>query len=238
MRRLFFLLLIFVFLVFNNRVYAATNDASLTFDKTTASATVGDTVQIGILVDAGSNQITSTDTYVTYDTTYLDTQSVTAGSFFPTVGQDLTAGTVYISGMVSDPGTYKEGKGTLATISFKAKQSGTVTLHFDCSTSQSNTSKVIEKTTVNSVLDCSKVNTVTITIGASGSSTATPTSATATTPTPTSTVLGTGTTPSITPSTTLPRSGMEENYAPLGIFAGFLVIAGGSLRYILKHRMI
>ncbi|KKS44946.1 MAG: hypothetical protein UV09_C0052G0004 [Candidatus Gottesmanbacteria bacterium GW2011_GWA2_42_18] len=110
------------------------------FDKTTVSVANGETFQIAVTVDPGSDALNSVDAYVTFDSTVLKATAVTAGSLFPTVSNDIsTSGKVYIAGMVNDPASSISAAGTLATITFQGLKDGSVTLAFDC-----NTSKIIK----------------------------------------------------------------------------------------------
>ncbi len=143
------------------QVNAQVRAASLKFDKTTATVDVNNTLTVSVVVDPGSDDINSIDAYVTYDATVLEAQSVANGTYFPTVTNNITSGKVYVAGMVDDPASSKTGTGTVATITFKGLQAGTVTLAYDCTNSK------IVKNDINAtnIITCSENGTATITVG-------------------------------------------------------------------------
>ena len=190
--------------------------AFLKFDKATATVTVGSTVTIDVQVDAGSDQITSTDMWILYDPTLLEAQSASSGAFFPAVTNTINSGKVYIAGLVTDPGTYKTGSGSVATISFKGLKDGTATLTYDCRADVSNTSKVIKNSVdPTNVIVCSSNGTSVITIGTGGS--VAPTSA-----------IPTGVYASPVNPTTLPQTGLMDKLPKL-LTLGILFVAVGSI---------
>lgn len=151
--------------------------ASFSFDKTTVPVSVDSTFDIQVQITTGTPQVNAADAYVTFDSTLLEAQTVTPGTFFPTVTNSITSGTVYISGIVNGPGQAVTGTGTLATITFKGKANGTATLSFDCQTSGGNTSKIVQDdVNATNILVCSENGTATVTVGiGSQNSTITPT---------------------------------------------------------------
>jgi len=175
------------------------------FDKTTISVANGGTFQISVIVDPGSDSLNSVDTYVTFDSTLLKANSVTAGSLFPTVSNDIsTSGRVYIAGLVNDPASSISAAGTLATITFQALKDGSGTLAFDC-----NLSKII-KNDINAtnVLTCSQNGGCAVTVGAGQ---ANPTTA----------------------PTALPQSGILDNMIKFAVPGIILLLVGSALRLIL-----
>ena len=202
--------LIVIFFIVAHFVSSA-QAASLNFDKSTATAANGDTFQISVTVDPGSDGLNSTDAYVTFDSTLLKATAVSAGSLFPTVSNDTsTAGKVYIAGMVNDPASSVSTTGTLATITFQGLKEGSGTLSFDC-----NTSKIIKNDiNASNVLVCSQNGTAAITVG-SGSGTA-PTTA-----------------PNNSAPAELPQSGIFDNVVKFAFPGAILLILGGVLRLVL-----
>ena len=141
--------------------------AYLRFDQTSASTNNGSTFQIAVVVEPGSDSLRSVDAYVLYDSSLLKANSVSSGSLFPTVSNDIsTSGKVYIAGMVNDVGSSISTSGTLATITFQGLKNGSGTLSFDC-----NLSKVV-KNDINAtnVIVCSQNGTASVTVGSGGSS--------------------------------------------------------------------
>jgi len=207
--------LVILFIVFP-AVFGLVDAASLKFDKTTASASNGQTFQIAVTVDPGSDALNSTDIYVNYDSTILKATVVSAGSLFPTVTNDIsTAGKVYIAGMVNDVASSISTSGTVATITFQALKDGTATLSFDCSTSK------IIKNDINAsdVMTCSQNNNSVITIGGGSSQGTNPTSVPAATDN------------SSNPSE-LPQSGIFDNVVKFIIPGAILLILGSMLRLL------
>lgn len=197
--------------------------AYLKFDQTSVSVAVGATYQAQVVVDAGTDQITSTDVWVVYDTAKLEVQTVSAGTFFPTVTNNISSGKVYIAGLIVDPGTYKTGSGTVATITFRGVSNGTTSLTFDCRTEVSNSSKII-KNDVNAtnVIVCSQNGTQSVNVGGTSGGSSNPTSTPA--------VLGVA--PTVIP-TQLPQSGIAEHFHKFIGPGIVLFLIGISLRFLL-----
>ncbi|MEK7597322.1 MAG: cohesin domain-containing protein [Patescibacteria group bacterium] len=204
LKRIILLLLFFVLLP----LITVVNAASLKFDKTTVSTTNGGTFQIAVTVDPGSDPILSTDVYVTFDSSLLKANSVSAGSLFPAVTNDTaTSGKVYITGMVTDTATPVTTTGTVATITFQALKDGSGTLSFDCNTS------TIVKNDINTsnVINCSQNNSSVVTIGSGGG----------------------GTNPTSVPVSELPQSGVFDNIVKLVIPGIILLLLGSIFRLVL-----
>lgn len=214
------ILTIIVLLTWVSASSAQVNAGFLKFDQSSYDLAVGDTFDVQIIVNPGSDQVTSVDSYVTYDSQIINATSVTEGSYFPTVLNDLTSGKVYVAGLVDSPSDFKSGTGTVATISFEALKEGTTELVFDCNGQATVTSKVI-KNDINStnVIECSQNGTATVTIGV-GATTSTTIDDT---PTPT---------PTRRPVTQLPASGTAENMMMLGALGAVLVVIGGVAKLI------
>lgn len=199
-------------------VFGQAYGAFLNFDNASFSANTGETFDVQVIVDAGSDQITSNDAYIIYDVSLLEAQSVTPGSFFPTVINNITSGKVYVAGLVDNPATYQTGSGTVATITFKALAQGSGTLTFDCQPEVYNSSKIIKNDlNATNVIVCSENGTSSVAVGAGGiGPTATPRN-----------IRGT-----ITPSA-LPRAGIFENVSKVVVPGMILLFIGGALRIIL-----
>lgn len=208
---LLFLLIFFLIPVFSGKIEAA----SFGFDKLTYSVATDATVEVQVTVDAGLDKLNGVDAYIKYDPSLVSVDSVTDGSFFPTVTKETgTSGTVWISGMVDDPAISKTGTGTLATITLKGLKDGSDTISFECDSSK------IVKNDINAsnVLDCNKNTNASIEIGAGGPSaepTATPEAAAPLTP------------------PTLPKSGVFDNVVKMAIPGLILFLVGGAFRLLL-----
>ena len=217
MRILRFLFAYFFIFVCANFLVGAVHAASVKFDKGTVSVRAGSTFTINAVIDAGSDQITSTDMWILYDSTLLQAQSASAAAFFPAVTNNISAGKVYIAGLVTDPGTYKTGSGAVATITFTGLKNGTATLSYDCRTDVSNSSKVIKNAVdPTNVIDCTQNGTSIVTIGTGGS--LTPTA-----------IPTTVYSQQIAP-TSLPVTGFMDQLPKLLVAGGFFVLLGVAMR--------
>lgn len=215
----------------------AANAAVLKFSPTSKTVNAGDTFDIQVMVDAGTDEVSGTDAYILYDSSILQAQSVSEGTYFPYVTKDIADGKVSVWGVVTDAATSRTGSGTLATITFKATQSGSATLQYYCDLNASDTSKIV-KNDINAtnIIVCSNNDRASITVTSSttgGGTTPTPTggsgSGTGATPTPTGTgSSSTGGATSTPVPTELPRTGGASN---LGVFAvtGTVLFVFGAL---------
>lgn len=210
-----FLTMLVVTLSVNGGVHAA----FLKFDQSSFTVAEGDSFDVQIIVNPGSDQITSVDAYVTYDESVLSADSVTDGTYFPTVLNDLSAGKAYVAGFVNSPSDFKTGTGTVATVTFSTLKQGSTDLVFDCNGQATVTSKVI-KNDINStnIITCSQNGTATITVNVAGS---TGTAEEDPTPTPTKRVV-----------TSLPASGSTETMMMVGFIGAVLVAVGGIAKFI------
>ena len=182
--------------------------ATLDFAPDSTTVAPDGTFDVQVNVEAGTQQVAGTDIYVTYDSAYLELQPVTNGDYFPKVDSSTDTNRLYISGIIETAGDYKTGSGTVATIKFKALQEGTTTLTFDCDTSQTDTSKIVQNDVdATNVLDCAALQSHTVTITASADASAT--------------------------STELPQSGVYEDMVKYAVWGGILVALGAGLRLLL-----
>ncbi|MBI1863008.1 hypothetical protein HYS00_02730 [Candidatus Microgenomates bacterium] len=255
MKKLFvFGLFLFVCFVYAPVLLGQAHAASLKFDKTTNSVTNGSTFDVQVVIDPGSEQVTSTDAWILYDKNVFTVVAVKDGTYFPIVINDTnTAGKIYIAGLVNDPTEFKSGVGTVATITLKANANGSSNLAYECNLNQTETSKII-KNDINStnIIDCGSNGQQAITVGSSGGggggTTTTPTSVpgvpTATSaPTMTPTITLTPSPTQILPSPTiasisatpsaLPQSGVIENLVNIALPGILLVTIGGVLKVLL-----
>lgn len=198
---------------------------SLKFDQGAVSVKAGDTFTVGAMVDAGSEQITSTDMWILYDPALLEAQAASPSSFFPAVTNNITSGKVYVAGLITDPGAYKTGSGIVANITFKALKNGTATLSYDCRPDVSNSSKIIKNSVdTTNIIVCSSNGTSIVTIGTGvGGATGVPTQA----PLVTSAYQN-----QVVP-TALPQSGFMDEMPKLLTMGVALVVVGIALRVLL-----
>lgn len=193
--------------------------ANLEFDPTNIEIQAGETFDVDINVNAGSDQILAVDSYILFNSQDLEVvrgsdneYQITNGTYFPTVFNNVFTDKVYIAGIVEDPATFKTGSGTIATITFKALRDTTGQLTFYCDETVSDSSKII-KNDVDStnIINCSENNSVTYTVGG-GSSDAQPTRR----PTPSA----------------LPKTGMVENMLKFGLPGAILLLIGVGTRMV------
>lgn len=195
--------------------------ASLKFDQGTVTVSAGSTFTLNAVVDSGSDQITSTDMWILYDSTLLEAQSASAAAYFPAVTNNITAGKIYIAGLVTDPGTYKTGVGNVATITFKGLKNGQATITYDCRADVSNSSKIIKNAVdPTNVINCAQNGTSIVTIGTGGSITPT-------------TAIPTSVYRPQTQPTALPQSGIMDEMPKLFVAGGLFIMVGIVMRVLL-----
>lgn len=200
------LLIIFLFIILPSfgKIFAAT----LQFDPATVTTTSGQTFDLNINVNVGSDQVTSVDAFILYNSSLFEVSSISDGTFFPTVSKDSSqAGKVYVAAMVSDPATSKTGSGTIATVKFKAKADGTADIIFDC-TQGSTTDSNVTKNDLNAtdLIQCASNGKAAVTVGTGGVA---PTNVPAST------------------NSTLPQSGIFDNVIKYSVPGAILLLIGG-----------
>jgi len=186
--------------------------AHLEFDPATATAAKGETFNVDVVVDAGSDEVVSTDAFILFDSNVLQVDSVADGDFFPTVTYTTESSKVYIAGLVDDPASSKTGKGTLATITFKVIGDGNSDVTFDCRADATDSSKIV-KNDINAtnVITCSDNTALKYTgSGGGGEESSSPTV-------------------EPTAPTVLPKTGSFDNLLKIGFFGGVVFIIGGVL---------
>jgi len=190
-------------------VFARVEAASFQFSPSSTSASNGSSFTLDIRVDVGSEQVNSAEGFIIFDSSFLEAQTVSSGTFFPSVSNNIEAGRVYVAGMVEDAASSKTGSGTVATITFKTLKEGTATLTFDCSNSK------IIKADINAtnIITCTDNGTGTVVIGTGGGG-------------------GGGTEPYVPPST-LPQTGILENLQKAAIPGLILIIIGSIVKLLI-----
>lgn len=206
---------VFLLLMIVPTVFSSVEAATLKFDKTTFTLNPGSTVDLQVMVDAGSDQILGVDSYVAYDPAYFEPQNVTNGTFFPTVLNNTFSGKVYLAGIVNDPATFKTGSGTLATVTFKALKNGTGTLSFYCVDGANDSSKILKNdTNATNVIQCANNGNASYTIGSGAAPTTAP---------------GAATTAPVTAAPTissLPKTGFADSMNHVGLTGAVLLLIG------------
>lgn len=225
--KFFFAFLLLVSFLSASPAWAA--ESTLSLSPTTGSYSVGDTFDLQVILNTGSDQTTAVDVILNYDPTLVQVQTITEGALLSTyLGEsiDNTQGRAAISAVASDPSEVFQGQGTFATFTFQAQASGTAAITFDftpaavndCNVAYAGSDMLVAVTNGNYQIEI---------LGAGGSLPTTTPTATPTTATNTST-------PTATPTTTtsLPVSGS----LPPTLLAGFLgtisLIIGGILLFL------
>lgn len=221
----------------------AVDAAALKFSPTSKSVSAGETFQVQVVVDAGSEEVSGTDAYVLYDQGKFQATSVTEGTYFPYVQNTIASGKVSIYGVVTDPATSRTGSGTLATISFKVLEGATTgNLTFYCDANANDTSKIV-KNDINAtnIIVCSANDTATITVGSGGGGGGGDNGGgnNGTSPTPTLSSAGSGNGGGggggggTAIPTELPRSGIMDNFRGFAFAGTALFLLGGIAMFLL-----
>lgn len=198
--------------------------AMLQFDPATGSGAIGETVDLGIVVNAGSDEILAVDAQVRYDKNILEVQNCTDGTFLKVARKDFaTPGQLYIAGIVEDPGSPVTGKGTMATCTFKIKANATTNVTYLCTPGETASDSNVAKNNADAtdVIQCSDNGTAVITAGTGvgGSPTTTPAGGQG----------GSGTIPS-----ELPKTGIIDELMKFAVPGAILVAVGLVTKALLK----
>lgn len=121
--------------------------AYLSFSPSSGTKTVGESFDIAIHLDTGSTQTDGTRAIINYDTTKLEVLDMKNGVYASYPTKKWEGGKITISGISALDGPYYSGSGTFATISFRAKSTGTASLSFDYTAGSTTDSNVAEHNT-------------------------------------------------------------------------------------------
>lgn len=163
----------------------------LSVSPATVTKNIEETFNENVVIETGGNQVAGVDIEILFNSTVLEVINVLPGTFFDSPSEirkeieNQTGRLFYAIGSFSPGG--KSGSGTVAVVSFKAKEAGTSSLTFGSLTSVTdvNEGEVLQ-------------NTIPGNVAVSGGATPTPTFGPTPTPTPTS-----GLTPTPTPTSGL-----------------------------------
>jgi hypothetical protein len=214
-------ILIFLTLFGFGSVKAAEAEANITLSPSTKTIAVNEFVDASVILDTGGAASSGSDfilvwspasaleiqeaSHVSYGSTQLFTSN--------TPSRDNTNGKVISISTMSVATSTFSGKGTLATIKFKAKAAGTVTLTFECASGSRSDTNVWSSGS--DIINCDQTTGAKWTITPAG---------TVTTPAPTSRSIGA--TGSAETKGGLPNSGAFEVTLALGL-GGFLLLGFG-----------
>lgn len=202
--------LVAVMMLFSGSAEAAT----LKFSPSSASVSVGNTVDVKIDIDATGKEVTGTDALINFDKDKLEVVSITNGTFLEVAEKEFSDdGKIYVAGVLENAGVSVTGAGTLATITLRGKSNGIASLKFECVDGETNESNIPEfSADAVDLIECSANGSATVTVGGSTSD-----------PAP-----GSARTPS-----SLPRTGVVENMIFAAIAGGVLLLFGFGLRKML-----
>lgn len=201
--------------------------AFLDFDPKSVSTKVGTTFDVKLKIDAGTDEILSTDARVIYDPKILSVEDIKDGSYFSIPKKDCTTtpGKCYIAGIIETPGDSQTGSGVLVTLTFKGIANGSDTLSIICTPGETAKDSNIAKNELNvsDIIECTKNGKVAVTVGngvATPSATITPSGG------------GAGNPPAGGPST-LPRSGVVDDVLKVAVPGAILFIFGIAVKLLL-----
>jgi hypothetical protein len=114
---------------------SAGNDTVLSIIPASITVGVGDTFNLPVHIDTGSNQVSAVDLTVAYDQNQLEGLSVTNGGYLPVTTTAGTIGGGQAKIKVSaTSGSYVQGVGVVAVLQFRAKQVSTSNVFVDPAT--------------------------------------------------------------------------------------------------------
>ena len=131
--------------------------ATLEFSPLTGTYTTGTNFSIEIKVNAEGQDTQSADAVINFDTSFLNIENVSYGSFYESVLHSDQNGVLSISGSTAAPDKVT-GTGTLATVTFKGLKAGTAKLSFECETGRTDESNItINDSTGSDLIVCSSL---------------------------------------------------------------------------------
>lgn len=224
----FFFVVILLFLISPSGVSAQT--ATLSLDPATGTFNKGCNFSLNVKIDTGATQTDGADAILFYDSSRLNTISITNGTIYPDYpGNNIDpTGKVAILSLASITAPFS-GKGVLATVNFKVNDNATtgatqITFDFDPNNkAKTIDSNVVEKNTIVDVLNSVVNGNYTIGTGVCG---------VVSSPSPLPSARPVGGTPSATiaPLPTkqpvLPPAGSEQFTFAVAIFGGVLTVLG------------
>ncbi len=174
MQKVYIHILFFFFVIFAFGALAQSAQAAfLDFDPTSVTTNVDGTFTMKVTIDTSGEKSLSSTVNIKYDSEILDPVSTVNGTFYPEKGEDnITSDTISLFFINDDIDSAKEGKGTVATITFKGAKEGTAKLEFICDPENPESTSTIEKSDDSSnIISCGQNGTASITVGASSDDT-------------------------------------------------------------------
>ena len=149
--------------------------ASFSFDPISITAQAGETITIDVLMYSGSDPVISSDVWISYNPEKLTPITegrldVKGGSFFQiTDAKIVSPGKIYLYAINQSSSAANVVNGKLASIRFKARNSGHTELRFECIPFQKKTSQIIRyDSELSNIINCTttRAHTTSITITA------------------------------------------------------------------------
>src|SRR3990170_3790774 len=108
---------------------------TLAFSPATKTAKVGDTFDVNVAINTGSNLVIAAELYLNFNPAVLELTTAVPGTFFPSpqvVGPTInnTAGTASFILYLPTSAAPKTGSGNVAKLTFRAKAAGNSNLAF------------------------------------------------------------------------------------------------------------
>lgn len=172
----------------------------LSLTPSNSSPAAGSTFTVSVNINTAENTVSAAELHIAYTGAAIAAQSIAAGSFFDnptTIGAQVGAGTADIT-LLGGIGGAKQGSGVLATITFRAENTGSSTISVAQNTAISGTGEGSQNVFVSATP-------ATITVQAGSNPTPTPTPAGGDrdpTPTPTQSEANPTATPTVRPTST------------------------------------
>jgi hypothetical protein len=137
------LLALFLFLFLGpSLAWAQTSNPHLSLSPTVKEVAPQVSFNTTVSIDTGGELTSGVDAIIEYNSSILEVVSVSEGTFYPTITTlNNTVGKVEIYG-IADSASPKSGTGTLATITFRGKATGTATVNFLCQTGGTSDSNI------------------------------------------------------------------------------------------------
>ena len=156
------------------------------FEPSSTTIKKGQSFGVNLNVDPGAEAVAGADIYIDFNPELLTLESIVTGSYFPLVANVPSTGRLYIAATVENQGDSKTGTGTIATVTFKATQTGKANIAIDCDPAKTDSSR-LTKNDINAtnILNCNALKTHTVTITSADAPPATPTTDNVPSPTPT-----------------------------------------------------
>lgn len=130
--RAIYIIIFITISVFPRVAHAA--EPGLYFSPSSLTVSKGNTFTTNIILDTEENKVGGAGAKIIFNSDILEVDSITSGAIFddyPSTTFDNSQGKITISGISSSPNNLYVGRGTFASITFRAKATGNTTVLFD-----------------------------------------------------------------------------------------------------------